>query len=428
MNKEITQDVFSDEEIKTILEECEAALINKKKSNSIDLAALIYYQYAANKQLHGYHQAAIADYDKAISLNPKFVAAYIGRGLSEHALGQYNKAIENYNRAIVLEPENAIAYQNRGASRHGLGQYKDAIMDYDYAIGLDPKDALTYNNRAVSKQHLGDYELAIIDYQTAIRLNSKDANIHHNCGECHYYQGQFKEAQEDFSQAIALDSSHLLAYVSRARLHETCGDIDQAQQDIREAINCFVTETYYHYAAHGFAYMKIEDYKNALEDFEMALAMNEKYLFALVNRARVKCLLGDKQGAIQDWQAAKHLPALNAHDYFWHGEAKRKLNQLQEAISDYEQALIIRPFYPEALAQRGLAYYQWGQWQKAHKDWNSLLKIVPQSPIAKDYIMRYPEMSVSSPVTGNSLFLFYSQPNMQQIMPQQVYRHNRTSQ
>ena len=65
----------------------------------------------------GQHEAALADYDKAIDLKPDYADAYSNRGVAKAALGQHDNALDDYDRAIDLKPDDADAYNNRGAMR-----------------------------------------------------------------------------------------------------------------------------------------------------------------------------------------------------------------------------------------------------------------------------------------------------------------------
>ena len=60
------------------------------------------------------YNGAIADYTKAIELNPNYANAYYNRGISKHNLKDYNGAISDYNKAIEIDPNYANAYYNRG--------------------------------------------------------------------------------------------------------------------------------------------------------------------------------------------------------------------------------------------------------------------------------------------------------------------------
>ena len=52
-------------------------------------------------QLKQYH-AAIQDYDKAIELNPKYVFAYVVRGVAKTSLNQHAAETQDYQTALRL--------------------------------------------------------------------------------------------------------------------------------------------------------------------------------------------------------------------------------------------------------------------------------------------------------------------------------------
>ncbi|WP_373537852.1 tetratricopeptide repeat protein [Microcoleus sp.] len=80
------------------------------------------------------------------------------------------KSIADYDRAIQLNPNDAIAYNNRGVTKYALGRNQEAIADYDRAIQLNPNYADAYKNRGNLKSTLDDKQSAIEDYQKAADL------------------------------------------------------------------------------------------------------------------------------------------------------------------------------------------------------------------------------------------------------------------
>jgi tetratricopeptide (TPR) repeat protein len=82
---------------------------------------------------------ALADFNRAIKIDPKKAAGYLGRANTLSILGQYEKAIEDYNITLEIKSDLANAYVNRGSAYSHLGEIKKAIADYEKGLALDPK-------------------------------------------------------------------------------------------------------------------------------------------------------------------------------------------------------------------------------------------------------------------------------------------------
>ncbi len=62
----------------------------------------------------------MADYNKAIEINPNFADAYCKRGLTYYNLKDYSKALTNFNKAIQIDPNDTVFYINRGFTYYNL--------------------------------------------------------------------------------------------------------------------------------------------------------------------------------------------------------------------------------------------------------------------------------------------------------------------
>lgn len=65
--------------------------------------------------------------------------AYNGRGSAKDDLKDYEGAIADYDKALELDPQDTGAYFARGNAKYNLKDYAGAITDYDKAIKLAPK-------------------------------------------------------------------------------------------------------------------------------------------------------------------------------------------------------------------------------------------------------------------------------------------------
>jgi tetratricopeptide (TPR) repeat protein len=119
---------------------------------------------------------AIADFTRAIELNPKDDAPYYNRAQAKWLKKDSAGAIADYTRAIELGSTNPAAYNNRGNARAEKNDRDGAIADYTRAIELNPDYARAYYNRAVTKQAKGDATGAKADFKTAEKLDPDLAN------------------------------------------------------------------------------------------------------------------------------------------------------------------------------------------------------------------------------------------------------------
>ena len=255
-------------------------------------------------QLKAEYDKAIADYDKAIEIDPKYVEAYNDRGWVWHLKTEYDKAIADYDRAIEIDPENVDAYSDRGWVWQLKAEYDKAIADYDRAIEIDPTSTDAYSDRGLVWQLKAEYGRAIADYNRATEIDTENVDAYGNRGwvwhlmgesdkaiadldeairldpeDCHLYhcrgiawvaERQYKKAVADFNEAIRLDPKDCRSYASRAWLRATCPKrkFRDGQAAIADATRaCELTEwnSYEHLDTLAAAYAEAGDFDKAVQ-------------------------------------------------------------------------------------------------------------------------------------------------------------------
>jgi tetratricopeptide (TPR) repeat protein len=71
-------------------------------------------------------------------LNPASVVAYFNRALVWCERGEWARAVADYDRAIALDPRHADAHCNRGLARLRQSRPEEARQDFDRCLALDP--------------------------------------------------------------------------------------------------------------------------------------------------------------------------------------------------------------------------------------------------------------------------------------------------
>jgi lipoprotein NlpI len=115
---------------------------------------------------------AIQSFDQVIRLSPN-APAYSGRGAAYLLKGDFDDAVADFDQATKLDPRYANAYHNRGIARRVLGEFGQAIADFDRAIAIDPKYALAYYERGVTYFDQGALVRALADLKQSSLLNPK---------------------------------------------------------------------------------------------------------------------------------------------------------------------------------------------------------------------------------------------------------------
>jgi tetratricopeptide (TPR) repeat protein/V8-like Glu-specific endopeptidase len=304
-------------------------------------------------------QEAIQYLNAALVDRPDYAYAFFLRGYLHGRNQNHQAALSDYNRAITLNPNLVEAYRNRGILKSmQLQDHSGAVADFSKAIAIDPQFADAYIGRAlVKQQHLQDYTGAMQDYNKAIALNDTIPEAFIGRGILKQQNLQdYKGALQDYDRAIALNPNYLEAYLMRGFFKQVAfQDTTGALADYNRMIEI---DGQYAEGYHGRGLLKalyVKDYPGALADYNKAIAINSRYVEAYINRGILKAgQLKDYQGALADYNRAIAVNPKSASAYQNRGLLKTQhLKDNQGAMADFDRAIAIDPNGPEAYAYRG---------------------------------------------------------------------------
>lgn len=115
--------------------------------------------------------------------------------------GNYQEAIDTYTRAINLDPKNAAAYLGRAAAYGEMGRFDKSIDDFNSAVALRPTDSEIYVDRGLMFELSGNYQRALQDYIEAVRLDPENGSAHFNCGNVYMTLGETQKALTSYKMA-----------------------------------------------------------------------------------------------------------------------------------------------------------------------------------------------------------------------------------
>ncbi len=145
---------------------------------------------------HGYHQAAMIEFERVKALRPESKKVYFYLGYMYVMLSDFSRAVDNFKLYVAQYPNDAEGLNNLGA----------ALVNH-----RRPKEALEPLERA-------------------LQLKPKHAGAHVSLGYAHLDLGNAARARSLFREAIALKYDSPQAWYGLARVSLQSGNVDAAHK------------------------------------------------------------------------------------------------------------------------------------------------------------------------------------------------------
>ena len=94
--------------------------------------------------------AAMTDFESAVRIDPTKAPAYVGRALTNKAMGHIPEALADLGRAKAVEPRYWLTYVEQGDILLAEKRFADAIAAYDLALAIHRDDARALKGRTAA--------------------------------------------------------------------------------------------------------------------------------------------------------------------------------------------------------------------------------------------------------------------------------------
>jgi tetratricopeptide (TPR) repeat protein len=180
---------------------------------------------------------ALADYDKAIEIDPYTAQSFAARGVLQFQLKEYNKALADLDEAIRLDPYFAGNYINRGLVKYYLNDLRGAMADYDRVIEMDENNLIARFNRGLLRAQVADNNRAIKDFDKVIELQPDNTMAYINRAMLYAEIGDNLSAIRDMDVVLEEHPDFFSGYYMRAEMKRQLNDLRGAERDFLTARN-----------------------------------------------------------------------------------------------------------------------------------------------------------------------------------------------
>ncbi len=180
-----------------------------------DPAAHVYLARRYVQQ--GNVDAAIAEYEAAIDLDPGFVEAYVDLGNLMVREGDFPRGLELFEEALDIDPGHVKAHLSMGDAYLQMGDYDPAVYHYQIVVDLDPEAAGPHGKLGICLVQGGDLESGRSECELALRLDSKVPEGHFCMGLYFARQGDTEQARREF-EIVVESGAEMLAEQARRQL------------------------------------------------------------------------------------------------------------------------------------------------------------------------------------------------------------------
>ena len=135
---------------------------------------------------------------------PSPAEAHLERAFDYHHEKQFDRAIAEYNRALELDPANADAYFWRGIAYEGAGEVDRALADWRQTIALDPDYVRAYIVLGQRLQDRNEFAASVRYLTRAIELEPGKGDHYYDRGRAYYGLGDLESALRDAKKGCDL--------------------------------------------------------------------------------------------------------------------------------------------------------------------------------------------------------------------------------
>jgi TonB family protein len=319
---------------------------------------------------------AIADFDKALAIDPASATALADRGLARLWKHEDKLASKDFEAAFEIEPNNPVALRGRGMLALQANDFPAAIAAFTSSLDRDPHNLFALQRRAQAYIGAGEADKALADNAELIRLQPNSANSYAARGYTYLERRDYDLALADLDKAIAIDPHSAWVFANRGFAHLGKHDSTMAQKDFDAAFEIDPRNPVV-FRGRGVMALQSNDLATAVAAFTTALELQPGSLFALQRRAEAFLRAGDGERALADSAEAIRIKPSFSDMYAFRAMIYRAQGSAEQSAAEAKSLIAANPADSNAYLIAGRIYAATGRDIDAAREFDHAVQILP---------------------------------------------------
>lgn len=317
---------------------------------------------------NGNNLSAIANYEKALSIDPEFTSVYMQLGLAHSEAKNYVEADAYLTKAEAAGLSTAETRLIRADIYAKQGRTQEALDLLDRVIAASSSNVNLLLMRATLLDKAGRADEALAAYKQVVQMDPNIAAAWYELGVAAYNSGDYNGALTAYNNVIRIEPNNYAAHANIASVYRQLQRFPEANAAYKLAEPGY-TQNADLYSEWGFCLGKTTEWDKAIarlltaRDLNPSAVDNTNLGWAYYNAAKLDRKNGNEEAAKTKFELARtYLGTAVQQDpnfdaaYMNLGSTNNELGNHEEAAQNLKKANELHPNWTIALNQLGLSY------------------------------------------------------------------------
>jgi predicted O-linked N-acetylglucosamine transferase (SPINDLY family) len=264
----------------------------------------------------------------------------LATAMRHHQAGEFDRAEQLYRQILDADRAQPDVWNYLGETYLMRGRYGEAVSSYKRAVELAPDHAGASNGLGVAYAQQNNWEQAVQCFQQAAEKKPDYFEAYSNLGIALSNQGKLFEAERSYRKALEFKADYPEALSNLGLVLGSLGKLHDAA------------------ASHQQALQYRPDFGPARDNMQRVYAAQD--------------LLNRDLAYYRNWYTNDDSVALNEL-----GIAYKNQKRLTEAITSLQEAIRLRPDFPEAWNNLGISFQERGNLEEAETSLREAIRLRP---------------------------------------------------